>query len=295
MSGGPCGLLLIDKAAGPTSHDVVAQVRRALGVRRVGHAGTLDPPATGLLLLGVGRATRLLRFLADTEKRYEGTLVLGTATDTMDATGAVTLEADASSVTPSQVAAAAAALTGELDQVPPMVSAVHHEGRRLHELAREGVVVERTPRRVTVRSFDVSPVGGDRYGFSIRCSSGTYVRVLVDDLGRALGAAAHLASLRRTHVGTFDVADAVSLDEGGDLARAVRPPRDMVTHLGAIHATAAACVALSRGQRVAVAGQPDGPVAVLDEAGALACVASAQGGSLRPEVVLWPGDDGGDG
>ncbi len=294
MSEGPTGLLCVDKPAGPTSHDVVARARRELGVRRIGHAGTLDPFATGLLLLGVGRATRLLRFLADTDKQYEGTLALGTATDTLDATGRVTRTV-AMDVDPADVAAAARALTGTLDQVPPMVSALHHEGRRLHELAREGVVVERAPRRVHVAAFDVEAVDAQHYRFGIECSSGTYVRVLVDDLGHALGGAAHVVTLRRTRVGRFRVDDAVTLGPGVDLVGALRPPASMVAHLEALEVTQTAARALARGQRVAAADGPDGLVAVLEPDGELVCVARRAAGTLHAEVVVWSGPTGADG
>ncbi|HLK44635.1 MAG TPA: hypothetical protein VKT18_01540, partial [Acidimicrobiales bacterium] len=157
MTSGPCGLAVLDKPAGMTSHDVVSAVRRSLACRRVGHAGTLDPPATGVLLVGVGPATRLLRFAQATDKTYDGTFVLGATTTTLDATGEVTATFDVGHVADGDVAAAAAALTGDLDQVPPMVSAVKVAGRRLHELAREGVEVERAPRRVHVARFEVSP------------------------------------------------------------------------------------------------------------------------------------------
>ncbi|MHB1447374.1 MAG: tRNA pseudouridine(55) synthase TruB, partial [Acidimicrobiales bacterium] len=151
------GLLVVDKPAGCTSHDVVARCRRALSEKKVGHGGTLDPDATGVLLLGVGRVTRLLRFLAPLAKTYTGELVLGTATDTLDASGRVTGTWDMTGVSTEQVKAAAAALTGELQQVPPMVSAVQVGGRRLHQLARQGVEVERRPRPVTVWAFGIAP------------------------------------------------------------------------------------------------------------------------------------------
>ena len=150
------GLVVVDKAAGWTSHDVVARCRGIFGQRRVGHAGTLDPDATGVLLVGLGRVTRLLRFLTVLRKTYTTDIVLGTATSTLDASGEVTATFDMSRVRPSDVAAAATALTGEIEQVPPMVSAVKVEGRRLHELAREGVEVERKPRPVTVYRFETS-------------------------------------------------------------------------------------------------------------------------------------------
>ncbi|HEY6473368.1 MAG TPA: tRNA pseudouridine(55) synthase TruB, partial [Acidimicrobiales bacterium] len=181
------GLVVVDKEAGWTSHDVVARCRRLFDQRRVGHAGTLDPDATGVLLVGLGRVTRLLRFLTALPKTYTTDIVLGTATSTMDASGDITGTYDMTGVAPSDVARVAATLTGEIEQVPPMVSAVKVGGRRLHELARQGVEVERRPRPVTVYRFATlpDPARPGVYRAEVECSSGTYVRALADDLGRA--------------------------------------------------------------------------------------------------------------
>ncbi len=208
------GLVVVDKEAGWTSHDVVARCRRIFGQRRVGHAGTLDPDATGVLLIGLGRATRLVRFLTALEKSYVGEVVLGTATSTLDASGEVTGTWEMDDVPLAEVRSAAATLTGEIEQVPPMVSAVKVGGRRLHALAREGIEVERAPRPVTVYRFDVAP--GSQPGIfriEVDCSSGTYVRVLAADLGAALGGGAHLRNLRRTRIGSFGLADAHLVDD----------------------------------------------------------------------------------
>jgi tRNA pseudouridine55 synthase len=209
----PAGLAVVDKPAGWTSHDVVAKARGLLGTRKVGHAGTLDPDATGVLLLGVGSVTRLLRFLSDAAKSYVGEVVLGVATSTLDASGEITGEWDMSVVTLSDVQAAARQLTGDIQQVPPMVSAVKVEGRRLYELAREGREVERAPRSVHVARFDVS-AGREpsRFALEVDCSSGTYVRSLAADLGAALGGGAHLRSLRRVAAGPFSIDEAVPLE-----------------------------------------------------------------------------------
>ena len=203
------GLAVVDKPAGVTSHDVVGQLRRRFAERQVGHAGTLDPDATGVLLVGVGRATRLLRFLTDLGKTYTAEVVFGTTTDTLDASGAVTGTFDMSGLTLDRVRAAATQLTGDILQVPPMVSALKVDGRRLHELAREGIEVERAPRPVTVRRFDVQPTSDPLVvRIEVECSKGTYVRTLADDLGRLCGGGAHLRDLRRTAVGSFLAADA---------------------------------------------------------------------------------------
>ena len=203
------GIVVIDKPAGWTSHDVVAKSRGVLSTRRVGHSGTLDPDATGVLVLGVGRATRLLRFVTPLQKSYEAEVVLGVETDTLDASGEVTACHDMTGVSDEQVCSAAAALTGRIMQKPPMVSAVKVGGTRLHRLARNGIEVDRPARQVAVTRFDVEPVEGAPGVWRARvdCSSGTYVRALAADLGRLLGGGAHLSRLRRTAVGHFTLMD----------------------------------------------------------------------------------------
>jgi tRNA pseudouridine55 synthase len=224
------GLLVVDKPAGMTSHDVVDKARRILGERKIGHSGTLDPDATGVLLLGVGDATRLLRFLdnvtidgrATTSKSYTGTVVLGTETTTLDASGEVTATFDMSAVidglTVDKVQAVVDGnvgkqLLGDVMQVPPMVSALKVDGKRLHELAREGIEIEREARSVTVHSFTVVAVRGNEVDIDVSCSSGTYIRTLAADLGTIMGGGAHLKNLRRTSIGRFATSDAVTLDE----------------------------------------------------------------------------------
>ena len=224
------GLLVVDKPAGMTSHDVVDKARRLLAERKIGHSGTLDPDATGVLLLGVGDATRLLRFLdnvtidgrSTTSKSYTGTVVLGTETTTLDAAGEVTATYDMSAIidglTVDKVQAivdgnVGQQLLGDVMQVPPMVSALKVDGKRLHELAREGIEIEREARPMTVHSFAVLAVRGNEIDIDVTCSSGTYIRTLAADLGTLMGGGAHLKNLRRTSIGRFEVADAVTLDE----------------------------------------------------------------------------------
>jgi len=213
MTSPPEGVAVIDKAAGLTSHDVVARARKVLGTRKIGHSGTLDPDATGILLLGVGAATRLLRFLTDLPKTYTAEFVLGVETTTLDASGEVVATHDMA-VTPDEVRAAAARFVGEIEQVPPMVSAIRVDGRRLHELAREGIEVERAPRPVTVHRYEVEPTDDPLvYRVEVECSSGTYVRTLAADLGTALGGGAHLRELRRTRIGSFGEDEARPVDD----------------------------------------------------------------------------------
>jgi tRNA pseudouridine55 synthase len=218
-------LVVVDKAAGWTSHDVVAKRRGIFGQKRVGHAGTLDPGATGVLLVGLGRATRLLRYPGALPKTYAGEVVLGSETSTLDNEGEVTVTHDMGGVRLDDVRAAADQFVGDIEQVPPMVLAVKVGGRRLHELARAGEEVEREPRPVTVYRLEVGP-GSEPGVFvvEVTCSAGTYVRALAADIGHALGGGAHLRNLRRTAVGEFSVAEARPVEAlGGD---AVLPPVD---------------------------------------------------------------------
>jgi len=280
----PEGLLLLDKPPGMTSHDVVDAVRRALGTRKVGHAGTLDPMATGLLLVGVGRATRLLRFLGDLPKTYEGTGVLGVETTTLDADGEVTRTAEVA-VGREEVERAAAALVGDSMQLPPAYSAVKVGGRKLYEAARKGETLEAAPRPIRVDGFEILEFEPPAFGFRVTCSGGTYVRVLVADAGSALRCGAHLTRLRRTAIGPFGVEDARPPDTPGEplpLGRAV-------AHLPRVdleepeEARAAA-----NGTVLAPAGF-DGPYAVFSPDGRFVGVWRDEGAKARPEMVLGPG------
>ena len=207
------GVLVIDKPAGMTSHDVVDRIRKRFGTRRVGHAGTLDPDATGVLILGLGRATRFLSYAQASIKRYRTTAVFGVTTTTQDAAGEV-VERRAVNVSEAQVRAVAAEHTGDLDQVPPMVSAVRVGGERLYKKARRGEEVERATRPVTIYQLEVLSFNEDppEAVLDVRCSAGTYVRTLVHDIGASLGCGAHLRSLRRTEASGFVETDAIELD-----------------------------------------------------------------------------------
>ncbi len=247
------GLLIIDKPAGMTSHDVVARVRKIIGERRVGHTGTLDPFATGVLVVLVGRATRLAQFLSGAEKEYEAVIRFGYATDTGDVTGErIETEFHAKSQGPQslrkeEIEAAMASLTGEIEQLPPMYSAKKVAGRKLYEHARRGEQIERKPISVTIRKFELLHDGSDFVRLNedgtadvsarVVCSAGTYVRTLAEDLGKRLGAGAHLAELRRTRAGQFSIEDAITLEEladqkaSGPLNRALISPNEALSHL----------------------------------------------------------------
>lgn len=286
----PSGLLVVDKEAGLTSHDVVARARRRLGTKKVGHSGTLDPGATGVLLLGIGRATRLLKFLTALPKSYVCEVVLGTETTTLDDAGEVTARHDMVGTTVGQARAATAALTGDILQVPPMVSALKVGGRRLHALAREGIEVEREARPVTVHRFDVTgEVAPGVLAIEVECSSGTYVRTLAADLGAALGGGAHLRALRRTAIGPFDLSVARPLEEA-----VLRPPADALSWMDAVAVDPGTADLVRRGRRLVRAGEAvtfegTGPWAVIDGAtGALLAVYRSQGVQAVPDVVLAP-------
>ncbi|MDQ6839558.1 MAG: tRNA pseudouridine(55) synthase TruB [Actinomycetota bacterium] len=291
------GLVVVDKPPGMTSHDVVAQCRRIFQQRRVGHAGTLDPDATGVLLVGLGGATRLLQFLSGHPKSYDAEVVLGVATSTLDSSGTASLRRDMTGTTLAAARTAAAELTGEIDQVPPMVSAIKIGGRRLPELARAGVEVDRPPRRVTVSRFDVDwaedqdvgPLGGGPVlAASVDCSAGTYVRTLAADLGSELGGCAHLRRLRRLAVGGFAAPEAVPLDQLGP--GAVLPPAGALRGMATVSVSADLAVAVGHGKILETTDldvDGPGPWAVLGTDGDLLAVYHPHGhGRVKPVVVM---------
>ena len=220
------GVVLVDKKSGPTSHDVVEVFRRRSKVKKVGHTGTLDPMATGLLVLCVGKATRLQNYLMGMEKTYEGSIQFGWATDSYDATGEPMSEAVETDVSGADVAGQARQFVGEIDQMPPQFSAKKVQGVRAYELARKGETAALTPKKVTVYEFEIVSVEGSRARFRIRSSAGTYVRSLAHDLGTAVGVPAHLKDLRRTAIGNFKVEDAITQEalEGAPVPEVLKAP-----------------------------------------------------------------------
>lgn len=296
---GPQGICVVDKPTGWTSHDVVARARKLLGTRKIGHSGTLDPDATGVLVLGVGRGTKLLHYLVGLPKTYRAEFVMGVDTSTLDASGEVVATYDMGVLDLDAVRQAAATLTGDIMQIPPMVSAVKIDGKRLHELAREGKEVDRPPRPVSVYRFDVQPTG-DPMVFSVvvDCSSGTYVRCLAQDLGRALGGGGHLRALRRTAVGGFGLDGAGSID-----AMELLPLAEGVRHLPICVVDAATAARVREGAVLPVSalGKAAAPrfevkasaaadlpvVAVLDHEGQLLALYQPHGPTAaKPAVVL---------
>ena len=276
----PEGLLLIDKPGGVTSHDVVDVVRRVLGTRKVGHSGTLDPMATGLLVLGVGRATRLLRFLGGLPKTYEGTARLGVETTTLDADGEVTADRPVTS-TEEDVHRAMAALVGDSLQTPPAYSAVKVGGRKLYEAARKGEELKAAPRPIRVDAFDLLAMRGSDLDVRIVCSGGTYVRVLVADVGTVLGCGAHLTALRRTAIGELVVTEAVSPEAAGEPL----PLERAVAHLPRLELQPEEAIAASNGRILGPAGIA-GPYAVFAPDGRVIGVYEDDGAKARPQVIL---------
>jgi tRNA pseudouridine55 synthase len=289
------GLVIVDKPGGMTSHDVVARVRRVARTRRVGHAGTLDPMATGVLVLGVERATRLLTYLVGQDKTYHATIRLGEATITDDAEGEVTARTPAGHLTEDEIRSALAGFVGELDQVPSAVSAIKVKGVRSYARVRQGEAVQLPARRVRIDRLDVTAVHTGQstkdetvdVEIELDCSSGTYVRAIARDLGTALGVGGHLTALRRTAVGQFTLDEAVALAdlEGREnpvtvplatAAQLVLPRRDV---------DAAAARVLSHGGPLPAAGTP-GPYAVFDPEGQVVAVVAERDGKARPEVVF---------
>ena len=292
------GFILIDKAQGWTSHDVVAKIRRYVA-GKVGHAGTLDPMATGLLVVAVGRATRLLRFVQGRPKEYRATAVLGVATDSLDADGAV-LSREPLPATQADVRRVMRRFEGRIMQVPPMVSARKIGGKRLYSLAREGKVVAREPRPVEIHELeliDFAPGDYPEMTFRVRCGTGTYVRTLADDIAASLGGRAHLTSLRRTHNGSLSVDSAMSIDEfvgaaeGDGATDLVIPPATVLGDLAEATVDAELARAVRNGAAVPVtileAELPDHSyVRMLDASGDLLGVYRVAGRTARPEVVL---------
>ena len=278
------GLLLVDKPAGITSHDVVSIVRRSLHTRRVGHAGTLDPFATGLLVVLVGRGTRLMPFVDGEPKVYDATIALGAETDTDDATGQITREA--SLPAPSAIEAGIAQLTGEIHQIPPTYSAKQVGGTRAYAAARRGKQLELAPSRVVVHRWEILSASQSRLSVRITCSGGTYIRALARDIGRLAGSAAHLAALRRLSSGGFDVRDASTVDVIRSGGVEVRPLREAIPSVATRVLTDGELARVLHGNPVVDELPAADRVALLDDQGDLVAIAERSGIELRPKVVL---------
>ena len=281
----PIGISVVDKPAGLTSHDVVSKARKIFETRKVGHSGTLDPDATGVLILGIGRATRLLQFLTLLPKSYKGEIVFGEHTSTLDSTGEIIATYDMSGLTPSDVREATKSFLGEIEQIPPMVSAVRIKGKRLYEIAREGNEVDRPARSVRVDRFEVNPTDNPGvYEAFVDCSSGTYIRSLAADLGSVLGGGAHLKNLRRTGVGSFREDEALPLEEMV-LQKPIEGMRDF--ELVKVDEETRKEVSYGRVfERGRLEVKKEGPWALVDYSGELLAVYKEHGDSIKPVVVI---------
>lgn len=294
------GVLLIDKPSGPTSHDVVARLRNTSRERSMGHTGTLDPRATGLLPLVCGKATRLAPYLAGSDKTYDATVQFGNETDSDDAAGAATTEQHHGPEIPrAQVEAALEAFRGTFDQIPPIVSAKRVDGHKSYDLARQNKAVELKPVSVTVRDLVLTRVEGDMAYLTVTATAGFYVRALARDLGRALGCGAHLSALRRTRSGSFDISQAVTLEEAERLGPALDKylinPADALAHFPSVTVNDLGLKRVTHGNPLSpghlvghfVPTSSTGEkVRILDESGALIALADSRGGALHPSVVI---------
>ena len=284
------GFLNIAKPLGVTSHDVVAQVRRELGVKKVGHAGTLDPMATGVLVLCLGSATRLSEFVMQSVKQYRATVHLGVVTDTYDREGQIVSERDASGVTLAAVEQALTAFLGEIEQMPPMYSAIKQGGRKLYDIARAGGAVERESRKLRIDRLHISEWSPPRFVLEVTCSAGTYIRSLAYDLGEALGVGAHLAGLIRTASGRFTLEQAIPLEtllNNADWPSQIIAPNEALADWPTIHLDAAAIERIRHGRALTDPQAVQGALALayLPD-GELAAVVRGQNGVWKPEKVF---------
>lgn len=311
------GVLNINKPSGPTSHDIVARIRRVTGIKRVGHAGTLDPLASGVLVVCVGSATRVIEYMADWPKSYRATAVLGAETDSEDVTGEIIREAECSHVTREAFEAVLPRFTGKILQVPPMVSAVHHNGRRLYELARAGQVVERAPRPVEIyslRVLDFTPGERPSFAIDVSCSGGTYIRTICADIGKALGCGGYMNSLVRTGVGNLRIEDSVTLEEiefaasEGRLQEIMHPVDEVlsgmpvleVSHLDEGFVMNGVILAIGRFEVRGSAPEIGESVRIHSQGGRLIAIGIVRGGpggvpEVKPQKVFARGDESSDG
>ncbi|HEX6300721.1 MAG TPA: tRNA pseudouridine(55) synthase TruB [Acidimicrobiia bacterium] len=292
MTAGTEGFLVVDKPHGITSNQVVGKVKKATGVKKVGHAGTLDPMATGVLVLAIGKVTRLIRYIQDQAKEYVATALFGVATDTLDADGAV-LSRERMDFEERDIEAIAPRFVGTISQIPPMVSALKRDGKRLYELAREGQVIERDARQVEVHDLEILSVGAPPYPeveFRVVCGKGTYIRSLADDMAAVLGGQAHLTALRRTKIGSFGIRDSVTLDDLQNWESYLLAPTRALQDLASVVVDEETAQGVRNGMRYLggpiMSGPVGQPYSVLSESGDLLAVYTRSESRAEPEVVL---------
>ena len=283
------GFLNVDKPAGMTSHDVVARLRRGLQVRKVGHAGTLDPLATGVLVVCLGPATRLSEYAMHTRKQYRAEVRLGVTTDTYDAEGEIVAESDAGHITREMVEAALVPFTGDIEQMPPRYSAIKQGGRKLYQMARAGEAIEVEPRRVTIHTLTLAAWNPPQVTLDVACSAGTYIRSLAYDLGERLGVGAHLSGLRRTASGVFAIEQAVPPDDllaaASDWQRHLLPPDAVLGHLPVVQLDEQTTADVINGRAIPRDGDADEARAYTTD-GRLAAILRARGANWQPHRVF---------
>lgn len=287
------GIIIIDKPVGRTSHDMVYVMRKLTGIKKVGHTGTLDPMATGVLPVCIGNATKVADMLTLSDKRYIAELVLGRTTDTQDADGEVLTECSVN-CTEEEIRAAVMSFVGEIEQIPPMYSAIKQNGKKLYELARQGIEVERKSRKITIHSIDILKIDGERVTIDVSCSKGTYIRTLCEDIGKKLGVGAYMNTLRRTKTGPFSieeshtVEDVEKLKESGQLESVMIPVDRMFEEYTKITLNPKQVKSVTNGMAMTYRGGAEGQTyRVYDENGKFLCISKMTDGRLKLEKSFW--------
>lgn len=286
------GIIVIDKPEGKTSHDMVYAMRRATGIKKIGHTGTLDPLATGVLPLCIGSATKAADMLTMSDKRYTAELVLGKTTDTQDVTGTVLTECEVN-LTNEEIENAVKSFIGEIEQIPPMYSAIKQNGKKLYELARKGIEVERKPRKVKIHEINILGIGGANVKIDVLCSKGTYIRTLCEDIGRKLGTGAYMNTLRRTQAGVFTIENSYTLEEiykmaeEETLSSAVIPTDRMFPEYPQITLNEKQTKSITNGIRMTYKGQENQCYRLYDESGKFLCISKCVDGRLVLQKSFW--------
>ncbi len=286
------GIIILDKPSGRTSHDMVYAVRRLTGIKKAGHTGTLDPMATGVLPVCVGNATKIADMLTLSDKAYTAVLVLGKTTDTLDAEGRVLTECEAD-CTEEAIREAVYSFVGEIEQIPPMYSAIKQNGKKLYELARQGIEVERKSRRVTINSIDILKIDGVRVTIDVSCSKGTYIRTLCDDIGKKLGVGAYMETLRRTRTGCFKIEESYTIEElealkaDGQLESALIPADRMFLQYPAVTLNEKQVRSVVNGIAMTYRGEEGQTCRVYDSNGRFLCISKITDGRLKLQKSFW--------
>lgn len=287
------GIIIVDKPKGKSSHDMVSLMRRLTKIRRIGHTGTLDPMATGVLPLCIGCATKAADMLTLSDKSYRAEMILGKTTSTLDAEGEV-LEEHEVNVTDNEIREAINSFEGEIEQVPPMYSAIKQNGKKLYELAREGIEVERKARRITINSIDILEIDGSRVVFEVSCSKGTYIRTLCDDIGKKLGTGAYMSALRRIKTGCFTIDEAYTVEEltelaeNGGLEGKLRSVDTLFSDYDKIHLNEKQKKSIMNGVRMSWRGKSEGEMLRLyDGDGRFICISQIEDGKLKLVKSFW--------